>query len=293
MSRDIAELEREIAATRADLDEALDMLQAKMTPSALIDQAFGHAQRNPSVLTSGMSQMFVHKPFTALLMSAGVNWFLSKRAERRDRDAHVYDSTADRHRVRELAGRAKARVASTTDRARMKATNLAHHAQESASHLNEEAHHLRDAAGERLHDLADTTKERFTTLKDSGARRMHDLSDKAHDFSDKTRARSRKMKNKTRGVMHDQKDRAVGFFEKQPLLVGALLAVVGAALSSAIPATGAERRAAKPLAAPAKRLKQKAKTVVLENLERGASLATAAIDDATTKIEENLPGRVH
>lgn len=250
MSR-IDALEREIAETRADLDDALDMLQAKMTPSALIDQAFGHARKNPSFVATSMGQMYAHRPLTALLMSAGVNWYLGRRAEKREREEHIYDSGSDRHRVRELASRAKARAKSTAAEARLRLTDAVDNAKEGAAHLSEETHHLREAASEKLHELGEKAGERLHAMKDSGTRQMHDL-------RDKTRARSERLRGKTRGAMSTQKERVSGLYEKQPLLIGALLAVAGAAIAAVIPATGPERRAARPLSSRAKGLKQKA-----------------------------------
>lgn len=268
-------LEREIAETRADLDDALDMLQAKMTPSALIDQAFGHARKNPSVMASSMGQMYAHRPLTTLLMSAGVNWYLSRRAKKREREDGVYDSGADRHRVRELAGRAKARAQSAAEQAK-----------EGAVHLNEEAHHLRDAASDRLHDIGEKASERIHAMKDSGMREMHDL-------RDKTREESQRLRGKTRRVLRTQTDRATELFTKQPLLIGALLTVAGAAIAAVIPATAPERRAARPLSSKARRLKRKAEKAVVQGVERGASMAATALNDAATKIEENMPGKAH
>ncbi|MGE4063391.1 MAG: DUF3618 domain-containing protein [Rhodospirillaceae bacterium] len=298
MTREIEDLEREIAETRADLDDALDMLQAKMTPSALLNQAFGHVHNNPSALSSSIGPMYAHKPFTALLLTAGLNWFLGKRAEKRareeDREWQAYHPN-ERHRVRELAGRAKARVKASAARVRDRAADLTHRAHERADHARDEVHHLTDSARERMHTMSDGTRERMHEMRERGTERIHSLrergSERVHGMMDSTRERSHRLSEKAREKMRTNKARATSFIDKQPLLAGAIALIAGAAIASMVPPTEPERRAAKPLAAKTKRLKARAKAKIVDGLERGTTMATEAIDNATTKIEEAMPGR--
>jgi ElaB/YqjD/DUF883 family membrane-anchored ribosome-binding protein len=146
-------------------------------------------------------------------------------------------------------------------------------------------HTLAGDARDRMHTLADGTRERLHGLKQSGTERMHDM-------ADRTRERSHRMADKTRSKMQRGKARAESFIERQPLLAGAIALIVGTAIASAIPSTPQERKAARPLAGTAKRLKNKAKTELVHGIERGAEMATQALDNATTKIEEAMPGRV-
>jgi ElaB/YqjD/DUF883 family membrane-anchored ribosome-binding protein len=284
MSREIDELEQEIAETRADLDHALDLLQAKMTPSALINQAFDHAHRNPYVSAS-MGQMYAHRPFTAVLMTAGLNWYLGKRAAKRERESdrewQAYHDDRPRHRVRELASRARARVKTSAERARERISEAVHRVEDGATHAMEGAQHAAEAAKERMHTAADGAREHLADAKGRGTRRMHDMMENG-------RERSHHMAESTRERMRNNKQRARSFVEKQPLLAGAICAVLGAVIASAIPATGAERRAARPLAKQAKRLKAQAKEKAVHGIERGATMATEALETATTNIEKRI-----
>jgi hypothetical protein len=301
MSREVNDLEREIAETRADLDDALDMLQAKLSPSALIGQAFGHAHNNPHMVSSGMGQMFAHRPFTALLMTAGLNWYLGRRAEKQarenDREWQAYNP-GERHRVREIAGRAKKRVKAAAQRARTRASEVVHHASEAAHHAQDYAREHLTHAGEELHHAGDSAKDRMRHMTSAARDRAHTLADGtrryAHDLNDMARERSHRMSEKVREKarkIRGGKARAESFVERQPLLAGAIALIVGTAIASAIPPTKPERKAARPLAAATKRLKRKAKEQIVTGVERGAEMATQALDTAATKIEEAMPGR--
>jgi hypothetical protein len=276
MNREIDDLECEIAETRADLDDALDMLHAKLSPSALIGEAFGHVRQSAPSVSAGIGNMYAHRPFTALLMTAGMNWFLSRRAEKRaredDREWQAYHPD-DRHRVREIAKRARARVKSSAARVRTRAADMVHGAEERAAHAGESLHHMKDASAERLHHAADTARERGRNLRERG-----------QHMGERARETARA------GKSHVTSD-VQSFVARQPLLAGAIALVVGAAIASAIPPTPVERKAVRPLAGKAQRLKHKAAEKIVEGVERGTSMAAEALDNATTKIEESLPGR--
>jgi ElaB/YqjD/DUF883 family membrane-anchored ribosome-binding protein len=277
MSREIDELEHEIAETRADLDHALDLLQERMTPSALINRAFDHAGRNP-YFSAGMGHMYAHRPFTAMLMTAGLNWYLGKRAAKRDRENdrewQAYHDDQPRHRVRELAQRARSRVRNSAERARERLSETVHRVEDSAQHAAA-------TAKERMHTTAEGARTQLSDVKTRGRQRMHDMMDHG-------RERSHQMAESTRERMRSNKQRAKSFVEEQPLLAGAICAVLGAVIASAIPATEPERRAARPLAKQAKRLKAQAKEKAVEGIERGASIATEAMENAATKLEDKL-----
>lgn len=281
MSREIDKLEREIAETRADLDEALDMLHARLTPSAIIEQTFSHLHRQPSALASSMGPMFAHRPFTALLLSAGVNWYLGRKAEKRAREDDFAwrgagSDEQPRRRMRALAERARARV--QTGAAHLR--DEAEHLREGATHLREGAAHMGETVRDKAASLAHRANEEMHHLKDAGTERLHNAADAA-------RARSRRMKERARA----KSSQLQGFVAEQPMLAGAIALVVGAALASVIPASRAERKALRPLAPKAQGLKRKATRKLVEGVERGTTMATEALENVTTRIEESLPGR--
>lgn len=284
MSREIDDLEAEIAETRADLDQALDLLQAKMTPSALINQAFDHVHRSP-ILSASMGPMYAHRPFTTMLLTAGLNWYLGKRAAKRaqegDRAWQAHHDDSPRHRVRELTGRARTRVKNSAMRARERLTGAAHQVEDSAAHAMESAQGKASLARERLHTASDSAREKISAAKERGKQRMHDMMEHG-------RGRSHHMADSTRERMRSNKQRAKTFFEKQPMLAGAICAVIGAAIASAIPASETERRAARPLGSKMKRLKTQAKEKAVQGIERGATMATEALETATTKLENKI-----
>ena len=82
------EMEQDIEASRARLDETIDRIQGRLSVSSLVDEMLGNARRAPAISGAydGALDAVRRNPFPVLLIAAGVGWLMhrmSKDATRR------------------------------------------------------------------------------------------------------------------------------------------------------------------------------------------------------------------
>ncbi len=81
------EMERDIEASRARLDETIDRIQGRLSVSSLVDEMLGSARRTPlSGTYDGALEAVRRNPVPVMLIAAGVGWLLhrvSQDAQRR------------------------------------------------------------------------------------------------------------------------------------------------------------------------------------------------------------------
>lgn len=80
MSESMSELERDIEASRARLDEKIEQIQGRLSPSSLVDEMLGSARRTPALGGGYESALETvrRNPVPVLLIVAGVGLLLSR-----------------------------------------------------------------------------------------------------------------------------------------------------------------------------------------------------------------------
>lgn len=294
----LADMEREIAETRNDLDETLDLLQAKLSPSSLLDEFSSRTSRRS--FSDKVAPLFATRPLTATLLSLGVNWYLS----RRERASQEHDTDVPRRqvrqRVRELTSRARRRAADSADQVRGRATEIAGHVEQFAEtereHLREgvqsvsaKAHDIATAAQEAAHETLSAAESKAHDLAASVSQRAQQLGEKAaeraHTAVDTTRERAARYKVQARERVDVTQKKAAALFQEHPLLIGAVAALAGAAIAASLPASGPERKILKPAA---RKLRTKAQEKIARGINQGTELATAVIETTVEKIEKGM-----
>jgi hypothetical protein len=209
-SVDPATLSQEIDETRADVGETLDALQAKLSPRQLFDQAVSYCSDRGYELTRRIGDAAREHPVPMALAGAGLLWFFSARRRRQDdefyvEEAYVLDDEYDDDLYVEggTAGRTE-RLKSAADSARRRAAGAA------------------GALKDRAAGAASTIRERA-----SGAA-----------------STLRQGAGRASGAMRNRAQRAGDGFgqlsQEQPLLLGAVGFVIGAAIAAILPSSQAE-----------------------------------------------------
>jgi hypothetical protein len=283
--REAAEIEDEIAETRARLDDSLERLFDKLTPASLLDQAIGRAQDSGFALADRVGHLFWRRPVPAALMSVGMSLFKSR--------------SKLRSKYRETASRSSERISSAARTVRRRVHNLEENMEdatrrgrdtlragrEKLREVGEKLRHRgqdRDAARDDGVDYEyDTNRDAFSNVGGKGREYTAKAKEKLHHAVDTARERARDYGTRAR-------TRADDLFDRQPLLTGALLLAAGAAIAAIIPASKQER---KTLARPARRLRQQATRTVSEGLEKGTKAATAALESARETLESETLGQ--
>ena len=76
------ELEKDIEASRARLDETIDQIQGRLSVPSIVDEMLGNARRMPALSGAydGALDAVRRNPVPVLLIAAGVGWLIHRMA---------------------------------------------------------------------------------------------------------------------------------------------------------------------------------------------------------------------
>ncbi len=240
----------DIRETRAEMDETIDALSAKLDPSRLVDQAkdaFTSSAKDAgeSMMESFKDSSFLDtikdNPIPAAAVGLSVAWFLSKMGESEtDRyRAEQYRITGDPYYApRRRAGYSAARY-DVYDDDRYYSQRRAGMAGGSGQHdesMADKASDALDTAKDKASDAVDTVKDKASNLADSA---RDALSGSADVTRDRTRQAGRQIDR--------YEQRAASWLDRQmtanPLAIGAVALAAGALVGLSVPETDVEHRA--------------------------------------------------
>ena len=255
-SRDPEAIADDIRETRAEMDETIDALSAKLDPANLVDQAkevFSSSARDAgtSMMESFKDSSFLdtikENPVPAAAVGLSVAWFLSKMGEAesdRYRDER-YRATGDPYyapRPRVRYGTSP-RYAMYDDRAY------------GGPYDDRDPYDARRFGGASDDEsMADKASGALDTVKDKASDAVDAVKDKAGDLADSARDAVSGSADATRDQAHRARQQA-GRYERQaaswldrqmtanPLAVGAVALAAGALVGLSVPETDAEHRA--------------------------------------------------
>ncbi|MBX9930255.1 MAG: DUF3618 domain-containing protein [Methylobacterium sp.] len=79
MTGSLNELEQEIEASRARLDQTIDRIQDRLSVSSIVDEMIGNVRKTPlNGAYDGVLQAIRNNPVPVLLITAGVGWLLHR-----------------------------------------------------------------------------------------------------------------------------------------------------------------------------------------------------------------------
>lgn len=82
MTESLNELEKDIEASRARLDQTIDQIQERLSVSSIVDEMLGNARRTPlSGAYDGALEAVRRNPVPVLLIAAGVGWLLHRMSK--------------------------------------------------------------------------------------------------------------------------------------------------------------------------------------------------------------------
>ena len=82
MSESLSDLEKDIEASRARLDETIDRIQSRLTPVNLVDEMLGSARATPlNALYDGALDAVRKNPLPVLMIAAGIGMLLNKMSK--------------------------------------------------------------------------------------------------------------------------------------------------------------------------------------------------------------------
>ena len=275
MATETERLERETEQTRAQLEQTLGELRARMSPGQLIDQASDYFRNSSGrAYLHNLREEVVHNPVPITLIGAGIAWLALSGAMGRRGNGRSYggrDMARDWGRTAGVADDLShgdlshgGRGPSGMQRASETARSWADEAGEAISETKERWRERAEDVGDRVSTVYDETVGRARqTAEDLGdeARAMagetretlregvESVRELTGELYERTADGFRRVTRKASEYGHTARDAVrpdgalLTFCREQPMLVAGLGIAFGAALAAMIPSSRAEREA--------------------------------------------------
>ena len=270
MATETERLERETEQTRAQLEQTLGELRARMSPGQLLDQASDYFRNSGGrTYLHNLREEVVHNPIPITLIGAGIAWLaLSGAMGRGNGRGHQGRSDMARDWGR-TAGVADdlahgGHGPSAMQRAKDTAQSWAHQAGDAISDTEEHWRERAEDIGDRVSTAYDETvggaRRTAEGWTDQARSTAHEARDALRQGADSVRERAGELYERTAGGFRRVTRKAsdygrtardavrpdgalLNFCREQPMLVAGLGVAFGAALAAMIPASRVEREA--------------------------------------------------
>lgn len=259
--RTLADIEREIHATQAEMDMTVDALRRKLSPGELFGQTFGYLRDSGTNAGRTFMGQIRDRPVPLAMLAASLAWLMMSEGGTRRREREISERPGERR------GRQPDRDFDETDYRTVTQYGNVFRALASVRPRIEETgeefgNRLYPAIAEAL-GVKQEPAERPERFRARIERAFDELSSRAEDvqhrLSEQTRTQWRRTRASAREAVETARHRAreVGdraaygarrageqaadTFEHYPLAVGALAMALGAFIGAALPATRRER----------------------------------------------------
>jgi hypothetical protein len=259
MTRTAAEVEREVEASRSNLDRTVEALKDKMTPGQLFDEATRAMGGAGQQVLSKFVEQAKENPMPLAVMGLGLAWLMSGAGKR-----------GSSHRQAYGYGQSGASYAEGYREPR----SFAEH--DEGSGIGDKAH----ALGEKASDAISGARTKLSGAKaaagDSARRAAQDIRSAGGAAMERA------------GEYRDQAQQTFSrLLESEPLLIGAVGLIVGAAVGAALPSTDVEDRTVGPMR---DQLFEKGKDVAQGGLNQAADVAQAAYGSIKDELSKGDSG---
>lgn len=264
MATETERLERETEETRAQLEQTLGELRARMSPGHLLDQATDYFRNSGGrAYLHNLREEVVHNPVPITLIGAGIAWLalsgaIGRRGNGRGEMARDWGRTAG---IADDLGHG-GHGPSAMQRAKDTAQGWAHDARDAISETEERWRERADDAGNRVstaydealgrarqtaEGLSDETRTASGHAREAVREGAEDVRERAGELYERTAHGFRRVTRRASEYGHMARDAVrpdgalVNFCREQPMLVAGLGVALGAALAAMIPASRVER----------------------------------------------------
>ncbi|MDB5652022.1 MAG: hypothetical protein JWL62_3542 [Hyphomicrobiales bacterium] len=280
------------------------------SPGRVTDAALTFARENGASMMSNLSAQARDNPLSFLLIGAGLALYLRKTMRndgyhggmglyRDDEEGDLMRRTAD-----PTAG-----FGYDADDYRQ-GRSASGRFSEAAGALRETAGALRDNVSERLSEAGDAVSSQASSLRDTVTGSISNMRDSYSETTDAVTARAADLRDRAsegissaRDTMSEMTERAGDYAEQyterarsgiatlateQPLVLGALGLLAGAAIAAMLPRTRVEQEY---MGSTAQRLRDEARHSAEETYQRAKAAASKAVDKATEVASQEFAGQ--
>ena len=261
MTKSAADVEREVEASRSDLDRTVEALKDKMTPGQLFDEASRAMGGAGQQVLSKFVEQAKENPMPLAVMGLGLAWLMTSSNQKND------------------GGRTYQRSSYGVS------SNGADY--QSGGMVEPRSFGGEGALGgvkDKIHDLGDKASDAISGVKDKVAGATGAAGDGARRAAHSVGSAAGAAADKASGLRDQAQETFSRMLETQPLVIGALGLFVGAAIGAALPSTEMEDKTIGPVR---DKLLEKGKDMTQEGLHQAGDVAQAAY--ASVKDELGNP----
>ncbi|HEX5079567.1 MAG TPA: DUF3618 domain-containing protein [Geminicoccaceae bacterium] len=231
-SKSAAEIEREVQQSRAEVEQTLDAIQARLSPGQLLDQAVGYFREGRGVdFARNLGDSITQNPIPLALVGVGLAWMMlggQRSGHPGGRLATPYwDDDPDAFEDDRYVGLAEESTAYRHSGADLSESGYGDERGGLGDDLRETSQAVQDKLGElgdQVGSAAARAREGVAHAGAKAARRAQDVRARAGHYGRRAR----------HGVLRT--------LDEQPLVLGALGLALGAALGAALPPSETEDR---------------------------------------------------
>jgi hypothetical protein len=205
------DLERDLARTRAELNDTLDAITHRLSPGQLVDQFFDYFETGPGEYAKNLGAQVRDNPVPATLTAIGIGWLIYNS---RNPPAYRYGG----YREEEY----------TSEGIPESGPSASMH--EMGGRISEKASEMKSRVGRHMGE----TRESMAKASDS-------MKQRAHSMAEGMRHRREDIAHGIRRSSEATRDTFSEMMHEQPLVVGLLGIAVGLGLGAALPSTRRER----------------------------------------------------
>jgi len=294
------QIEQEISATRAEIDETLVALQNKLSPGQLLDQVLGYAKDGGGEFAANFGRTVRDNPVPVALLGLGVGWLMMSGRGPHGADRYEEDGRGRRRSPADAGsvggsptdpaasrfsgagadprGRATSGAARSASASQADSHGLKDKAAEAGSKVKEGAGAATSRAGEKVSQMAEGAREQFGAARE----RVGDLRDELDHRAAAVRATTSDYAGRAREGLSHARESVGRYYNDNPLVVGAAVFAAGAALAAMLPATRRERELVGERSEDAKAA---AREKVAEGAEKAKAVAAAAVRAAKDRAK--------
>jgi ElaB/YqjD/DUF883 family membrane-anchored ribosome-binding protein len=233
-SKSAAEIEREVHESRAQVEQTLDAIGARLSPGELLDQAIGYFRDGRGgEFARNLGDSVAQNPIPLTLVGVGLAWMMlgGQRFARNGEHLESDDWDDDPEAIEDhYVGLAEESMAYLHPGADLRSgEGVGEDLSEPGRSAKDKLGELRDQAKDRLGEFGDQARDTAARARERVGRAGAKMADRAHDARRRAQHYGRRARQ---GVLRS--------LDEQPLVLGAIGLAIGAALGAALPPSKAE-----------------------------------------------------
>jgi hypothetical protein len=268
------QLERQSERSRAEVEQTLRELKARLTPGQLVDEVLCYAKDGGAHFMSNLGKQAAANPLPVTLIGAGLAWLLFGDKSREDDSIRRYNQSWDvesHDRYSDSGSHLAEKAGETYDSAKRGLADMAHSAGSTMESAKRGLGDMASSASSAASRIGHAASDAYETAAEKAARAASSVKDSALA-----------LEQKTMNIARDLGGRMMA----EPLALIGIGLALGAILGAAVPNTEAENRL---MGDAAEKTKHQAADIASEQLDKAKDAAQSLLNEPISGEPSSAP----